>query len=128
MFKDPVDVGSASATIKDSMNQFAQSAASGGFTVNETGGQALVTAIDNLLDWIDSSGGHLYTLRQNPKLGGSSGGKMVSPFAQKVATDQEGFLTVLQQLQESLTTAKQGINTAMNNYRDNDAGGATKFA
>ena len=119
--------GGAPANIKASMDDFAKSAATGGFAVNETGGQALIDAIDRLLDWIDGSGADLYTLRQNPKLGGSSGGKAMSPFAQKVATDQEGFLTVLQQLQQSLTTAKQGIKTAMNNYRENDATGAGKF-
>jgi hypothetical protein len=123
---DGVDAAKA-MDIKSSMNDFAQAAASGGFTVNETGGQALITAIDNLLDWIDSSGTDLYMLRQNPKLGGSSGGKTVSPFAQKVATDHQGFLTVLQQLQESLTTAKQGIKTAMKNYQEHDATGAGKF-
>jgi hypothetical protein len=126
VFKDPVDVGGATA-IKDSMNQFAQAAANGGFTVNETGGQALIGAIDKLLDWIDSSGGDLVYLSQNPKLGGSSGGKTIAPFAQKVATDQQGFLTVLQQLQESLTTAKQGIKTAMKNYQEHDTTGAGKF-
>jgi hypothetical protein len=125
---DPGGGGAAQpANIKASMDQFAQSAASGGFTVNETGGQALIAAIDKLLDWIDGSGAHLYTLRQNPKLGGSSGGQTVSPFAQKVATDHQGFLTVLQQLQESLTTAKQAIKTAMKNYQETDATDRGKF-
>lgn len=115
-------------SIKSSMDDFAQSAASGGFAVNETGGQALINAIDRLLDWIDGTGADLYTLRQRPQLGGSSGGKAMSPFTQQVATDQEGFLTVLQQLQESLVTAKQGIKTAMSNYREDDGTGAAKFA
>lgn len=115
-------------SIKSSMDDFARSAASGGFAVNESGGQALISAIDQLLEWIGDSGANLFTLRQRPKLGGSAGGKAVSPFTQKVATDQEGFLTVLQQLQESLATAKQGIQTAMNNYRETDASGASKMS
>ncbi|TDQ05442.1 hypothetical protein [Labedaea rhizosphaerae] len=127
MLVDPGGGSVTPANIKASMDQFAQSAASGGFTVNETGGQALIAAIDKLLDWIDGSGTDLVYLAQSPKLGGSHGGKAISPFAQKVATDQQGFLTVLQQLQESLTTAKQGIKTAMKNYQETDATGRGKF-
>lgn len=130
MFVD--DGGGAASTaevqsISASMNNFAQTAASGGFAVSETGGQALIATIDRLLDWIDSKGADLYTLRQRPQLGGSGGAKSVSPFAQKVATDSQGFLTVLQELQQSLVTAKQGITTAMGNYKEHDSSNAGTF-
>ena len=128
MLVDPGGGGAAQpANIKASMDQFAQSAASGGFTVNETGGQALIAAIDKLLDWINGSALDMQMISQQPALGGSSGGKTVAPFAQKVASDHQGFTTVLGQLRESLSTAKQGIKTAMANYQENDHTGAGKF-
>jgi hypothetical protein len=47
---DAGDAAMAAGAIGASMSAFVASAASGGFAVNETGGQAILTAIRNMKD------------------------------------------------------------------------------
>jgi hypothetical protein len=98
-----------------SMVSLKQAAADGSFAVNETGGQALLVAIREMAQWVD-----LGTLAQQPALGTSHGAEAMKPYVQEVATDNEGFLTMLQQFRASLVDAEAGVIGAMNNYRHID--------
>lgn len=92
----------------------------GSFSVNETGGQALLEAIREMARWVDDNYGDLRMLAQQPPLGTSNGAEVIKPYLQQVATDQEGFLTMLQEFRASLTDAEAGVIGAMNNYRNID--------
>jgi len=105
------------------MNQFASAAAAGGFAINETGGEALLTAIRDMYDWLNSRMNDLRVFEEKLPLGGSHGAEVVKPFTVQVATDQQGFLTQLTALQESLAKAEEGIKQAMDNYRAADQDG-----
>ncbi|MBP2330837.1 hypothetical protein JOF56_011222 [Kibdelosporangium banguiense] len=105
------------ASIGESMANFASMAADGSFEVNAVGGKALLGAIGRMQDWVDGQSGDLRYLEQELPLGTSHAAQIMKPYVQQVATDKQGFLTVLRQFRESLTKAEQGIRTAMANYQ-----------
>ncbi|CAM3859533.1 hypothetical protein KIPE111705_28455 [Kibdelosporangium persicum] len=111
------DIGKSIASIGASMGAFAGMAASGGFEVNESGGQALLNAIKRMREWATDQELTLADLAQPMPLGSTSTAKIMVPYLQQVAADNQGFLTQLAQFQESLHKAEEGINTAMANYR-----------
>jgi len=105
------------AALAQSMVGLKQAAADGSFAVNETGGKALLVAIREMAKWVDDNLADLGTLAQQPALGTSHGAEAMKPYVQEVATDQEGFLTMLQKFRASLVDAEAGVVGAMNNYR-----------
>lgn len=113
-------IGAAAASLQKSTADFASSAAEGHFAVSEEGGRALLQAITEMRDWIDRQHLKLNLLQQEPQLGGSHGAQAMKPFVQQVATDQQGFITMLTAFGDSLDRAEQGINDAMGNYRRMD--------
>lgn len=112
--------------IGTSMKAFAMNAAAGTFAVNETGGQALLNAIREMRDWIDEQQFNLQDLAREPQLGGSHGANTMRTFVPQVASDSQGFLTMLLKFRESLSDAEQGINDAMRNYQAMDERGASR--
>lgn len=118
----------AAQAIFDSMNNFAKSAAEGGFEVSAEGGQALIDAIERFQTWAVEATDQLDILHQQPRLGTSNGAKVVAPFTVQVATDGEGYITQLHALTQSLDKAKEGIRKAMDNYSATDAANAAKAA
>lgn len=115
-------------SIGQSMDMFAGGAASGQFAVNETGGKALLQAIRNMKDWVDQNRIDLQQLANQPQLGHSHAATAMRPYVASVATDNQGFLTMLMKFRESLDKAEQGINDAMKNYHATDQGGKTTFS
>lgn len=102
------------------MSGILDAANNGTFAVNETGGQALLTAIREMAKWVDDNVGDLRLLAQQQPLGTSNGATAIKPYLQEIATDQQGFLTMLQKFRSSLTDAEAGVIGAMNNYRNID--------
>jgi hypothetical protein len=105
------------ASIGESMAQFASMAADGGFEVNQSGGDALLRAIHKMKDWANTEALNLRDLAQEMPLGTSNAAKVMKPYVQQVAIDEQGFLTQLAKFQQSLANAEQGIRTAMANYQ-----------
>jgi hypothetical protein len=115
------------AAMAASMQGLKAAAADGSFAVNETGGKALLVAIREMARWVDDNLADLGTLAQQPALGSSHGAEAMKPFVTEVATDQEGFLTMLQQFRASLVDAEAGVVGAMNNYRHIESSVEGKF-
>ncbi|MDQ3787108.1 MAG: hypothetical protein M3422_07680 [Actinomycetota bacterium] len=109
--------GGGMVAMAKSMVSLKQAAADGQFAVNETGGQALLVAIREMAKWVDSNISKLSTLGRSQPLGSSHGAEAMKPYVREVATDQEGFLTMLQQFRASLEDAEAGVIGAMNNYQ-----------
>jgi hypothetical protein len=107
---------------------FAKAATEGSFSVSESGGRALLEAIREMRDWIDSQDGRLPLLQQTPPLGSSHGAETMKPFVQDVASDAQGFITMLRAFRDSLDQAEQGITTAMRNYHTMDTGIASNYS
>jgi hypothetical protein len=124
------DGGGSSAptqSIMDSMNAFAQTAAAGGFEVSQQGGDALIGAIDDFLQWVADNSDRVVALQQARKLGTSSGAQTMAPFLQEVVMDNQGFATQLLALRDSLVKAREGIVTAMGNYRRTEEAATASF-
>jgi len=120
--------GTAVSGIAANVKNFASAAAAGAFAVNETGGQALLSAITRMSDWIDERARDLNTLAQPAPLGTSHGAETMRPFLQEVAEDREGFITTLQDFRQSLDEAKRGIEAAMASYQSADTNASNGFA
>ncbi|MFL6118943.1 hypothetical protein [Actinophytocola sp.] len=99
-----------------SMISFKQAGLDGSFTINETGGKALLAAIDEMAKWVEDNLADLSTLGKSPKLGSSKGADLMKPYVQKVATDDQGFITQLKEFRQSLADAQEGVQAAMRNY------------
>jgi hypothetical protein len=110
----------------ENMKNFKQSAASGHFAVSESGGQGLLSALRALLDYVVAAEG-IQQLDQQPQLGGSYGARVMAPFVQRVASDQQGFLTQMTRLRDVLADAEDGVRQAMANYQQNEHSVAGMF-
>jgi hypothetical protein len=121
-------VSAAAQAVVQGSKQLATEAAEGRFAISEEGGRALLEAIREMRSWIEGQGHRLTLLAQEPQLGGSHGAQTMKPFVQQVASDQEGFITMLQAFGTSLDAAEQGINDAIGNYHRIDAEHTTPFA
>ncbi|MBP2320954.1 hypothetical protein JOF56_001339 [Kibdelosporangium banguiense] len=106
----------ASGSIMTSMIEFAKLAAQGGFEISREGGDHLLKAIDGFQDWINDQSDRIRLLEQDRKLGTSNAAKVIGPFAQQVANDDQGFITQLFALRDSLHKAREGIQLAMDQY------------
>jgi hypothetical protein len=114
---DPMGGGLAT-----SMISFKEAAADGSFTINETGGKALLAAIDEMMKWVDDNLMHLGTLSRELPLGTSKGADLMKPYVQQVATDDQGFITQLKEFRKSLADAQEGVHAAMRNYGHTEQG------
>ena len=119
--------GAAADAIRQNVDMFAGLAASGGFAIDETGGKALLQATQGLKDWIDTNRFALQRLSNQLPLGNSNAAVAMKPYMTQVATDGQGFLTMLMKFRESLDKAEQGINDAMKNYLATDQGGQARL-
>jgi hypothetical protein len=111
----------ASKSIMESMVKFAKTAAEGGFEISKEGGAHLIEAIDGFQDWIDQNSHVIGLLEQERKLGTSNGAKVIGPYTQQVAADDQGFITQLRALRASLKEARRGIELAMAAYEKTES-------
>ncbi len=110
-----------------SMVSLKQAAVDGSFAVNETGGKALLVAIREMAKWVDDNLADLDILAQQPPLGTSHGANAMKPYVQQVASDNQGFLTMLREFRTSLADAEEGVVAAMGNYQNTDTSAEGNF-
>ncbi|PPK66436.1 hypothetical protein V5P93_002534 [Actinokineospora auranticolor] len=115
------DSDGGGGSIAPDVSNFLGSAQSGGFAVNERGGQALLTAIDNMTSWIDDNVVGWEKLAREPKLGSTNNAQVMKPFMVAVASDDRGFITQMSALRESLLSAREAIVAAIANYKNTEA-------
>jgi hypothetical protein len=120
MYVDEAGGNRIGTTIGNALAGFAATANEGGFAVNEHGGEALLRVVREMTDWVDGRLGGLGELGQEPPLGVSVGAGAVTPHLARVATDDQGLLTQLGRLRETLAQVELGIRKAMSNYRSVD--------
>ncbi|SDD19911.1 hypothetical protein [Actinokineospora iranica] len=123
-----VDRGSSDfAAIGSGISNFLNAAKSGSFAVNEHGGQALLRAARELLDWYDEERHRLARLAETPQLGSSNNAEIMKPLLVSVATDEQGFLTQLAALPAELLKFQEAVKIAMANYKQADENAAGKL-
>ncbi|PPK66677.1 hypothetical protein V5P93_004714 [Actinokineospora auranticolor] len=117
------DSDGGGGSIAPDISNFLGTAQSGGFAVNERGGQALLGAIRNLITWIDDNNANWARLAREPKLGSTNAAQVMKPFMVAVANDDRGFITQMRALRKSLVDAEAAIEAAIANYKEVDGKG-----
>lgn len=121
MYVDDAGGARIGATVGKALAGHAATANEGGFAVDESGGEALLRAVRGLADWLDGHLGRLDALDREPPLGQTAGALAVKPHMRAAATDEQGFLTQLRALRQTLANAEHGIRAAMSDYQSVDS-------
>lgn len=120
MYVDDAGGARIGATVGRTLAGHAATANEGGFAVDAGGGEALLRAVHDLADWLDGQLGRLGALDTEPPLGQTAGALAVKPHLRAAAADDQGFLTQLGRLRETLAQAEHGIRAAMSDYQSVD--------
>ncbi|TCP54163.1 hypothetical protein EV191_103204 [Tamaricihabitans halophyticus] len=125
----PVNEAGIMQNIKDissSMQGFAQAAAEGKFAVNETGGQALINALDRVEQGLAEALQDVDLITMEPAIGDTPVAKVLKPFMQETAIGTEqSFLPNIKKFQEEvIPQAREAIKKAMENYQSSDSDNA----
>ncbi|TCP57197.1 hypothetical protein EV191_1011150 [Tamaricihabitans halophyticus] len=112
--------------IVSSTQSFARDAAEGKFAVNETGGQALINALDRIEAGLDEALQDVYLITGEPPIGDTPVAKVIKPFMQETAIGTEqSFLPNIQEFREKvIPQAREAIKKAMENYQSSDSDNA----
>ena len=92
------------------------SAAGTGFKLDPEAATALIASCDESLDLLRKIEMDLYNVREAPRLGGTKGAHTVSTFTQKVASDPQGIVSAVANLQATITQMRQAYQKAVANY------------
>lgn len=109
-----------SQQMADSAKQMLTSAQSGGFGFQPEAADTMITALQESIDDLRSIESSLYVISQAPKLGRTPAALVVSPFTQKVATDEQGIVRAVHNLRQLLTDMIAAYQEAKNHYDATD--------
>lgn len=114
----------AAAMTSGSQAMLAQ-AQSGQLTLDPQTGQALIDTLNKQIETLNGLTGHIFQIGQETKLGMTAGGQAMSKFNHEVAiSGSKAFAPAHQQFVDTLKTAVQAIQIAMDNYTDTDTDNA----
>ncbi|MDX8145030.1 hypothetical protein SK854_23170 [Lentzea sp. BCCO 10_0061] len=106
--------------IRDSAASFSASVAAG-VGVNESGGQALIKAIDKMYEGVTNALSKSDYLSQEPPLGTTPAAQVYKPFLASVATDPaQGFITAATKFKQDLEQMRSDVEKAMAAYQTAD--------
>ena len=128
MYVDDAGGARIGATLGKELANEAATANGGGFAVEGRGAEALLRAVHDVADWLDGQLGRLDALDGDPPLGRTAGALAVGPHVRQAAVDDQGFLTQLRRLRETLAQAERGIRAAMSEYHSVDGLNAAGLA
>ncbi|SDH57775.1 hypothetical protein SAMN05216553_13021 [Lentzea fradiae] len=106
--------------ISDSAVRFSASVAAG-VGVSESGGQALIKAVDRMLKGVDKALRKSEVLSQEPPLGTTPAAQVYKPFLASIAADPaQGFVPAAKKLQADLERMRSDVERAMATYQASD--------
>ncbi|MBB3664743.1 ribosomal protein L12E/L44/L45/RPP1/RPP2 [Prauserella sediminis] len=97
-------------------------ATDGGFTVDETTGNRMISALEDILEALNNRWATLSKLETSPPLSATSTAKWVAQHTVNTAADERGLLTQLRQAKEELPQYIQAIREAKRRYADTESG------
>lgn len=98
-----------------------QAATAAGFRIGETGGQALLNAIDDMLSEVEQALRKAERISQEPPLGTTPAAEVYKPFLATIATDPvQGFVPAILKFQEDLKRFRVDVEQSMADYRTTD--------
>ncbi len=98
-----------------------KAAAGSGFHLEPEAAATLIKSCQESLQELDGLQRHLEQVRQAPMLGQTPGAKVVAPFTQDVATDPQGIVPAINNLQKTLEAMEQAYKQASTNYQETEA-------
>ncbi|MFD5831554.1 hypothetical protein [Lentzea sp. NPDC060358] len=106
--------------ISDSIARFSASVAAG-VGVSDSGGQALITAVEKMHDGITEALKRADYLSAEPPLGTTPAAQIYKPFLASIATDPaQGFITAAKEFQKDLEQMRSDVEKAMAAYKTAD--------
>lgn len=97
-------------------------ATEGGFAVDETTGERMIKALEDILEAINSRWATLSKLEASPQLSSTSTARWVAQHTVETAADERGLLTQLRRAREELPQYIQAIHEAKRRYTDTESG------
>lgn len=117
------DIWSSVTGFGDALDSLKAVGASGGWAINESGGQALISAAQDLFDELGEILASSRDLGQELPLGTTPAAQVYKPFMATVATDpHQGAFAVLTKLREEALEFKTEVEKAMAAYEAADEG------
>jgi uncharacterized protein YukE len=98
-----------------------KAAAGTGFHLEPQAAATLIKACQDSLHELEDLQLHLDYISQAPKLGETPGAKVIAPFTQNVATDPQGMIPAITNLQRTLEAMEQAYRQASTNYQETEA-------
>jgi hypothetical protein len=96
-------------------------ATAAGFTISAHGGEALIQAINRIVQNSDRLSMEVSRLRQEPPLGTTPAAQVYKPFLATIASDpDQGFETALARFTADLIRLRTEVDRAMGHYRTTD--------
>lgn len=109
-----------SQQMANSAKQLLASAQSGGFGFQPEAADTIIKALQESLDDLYDLGSSLDVISQAPKLGRTPAAQVVSPFTQRVATDEQGIVRAVQSLKQVLIDMTAAYQEAKKHYDETD--------
>jgi uncharacterized tellurite resistance protein B-like protein len=106
--------------IKSSATSF-KAAAGSGFHIEPEAAATLIKACEDAQHDLNKLMTQTMTIEQAPQLGKTPGANVVSKFTQNVATDNEGILSALRNLRQTLDDMISAYRKASTNYTETEA-------
>jgi hypothetical protein len=92
-----------------------------GFHLEPEAAATLIKACQDSLHELSTLQFHLGDISQAPKLGQTPGANVVAPFTRDVATDPQGIIPAITNLQRTLEAMEQAYRKASTNYQETEA-------
>ncbi|PRX51307.1 hypothetical protein B0I33_101460 [Prauserella shujinwangii] len=100
---------------------------SGGFAVDETTGDRMIRALEEMIDTLDARWAALQKLGTVPPLSTTATARWVARHTANTATDDRGLLTQLQRARAELPQYVEAIRAAKRRYADAETGARTSI-
>jgi hypothetical protein len=112
---------SQQAAIMQASAQSLKAAAGTGFHLEPEAAATLIKSCQDSLHELQGLQFELETITHTPKLGQTPGAHIVAPFTQDVATDAQGMVQAITNLQRTLQAMEQAYRQASTNYQETEA-------
>ncbi|HEX4702264.1 MAG TPA: hypothetical protein VH352_09080, partial [Pseudonocardiaceae bacterium] len=96
-------------------------AAGTGFHIEPEAAAILIKSCQDSLEELRHLDMHIATIAMAPLLGTTPGAKVISPFTQRVATDEQGMLPAIESLKKTLADMITAYRKASTNYAETEA-------
>ncbi|GAA1211023.1 hypothetical protein [Prauserella alba] len=97
-------------------------ATDGGFAVDETTGNRMISALQDILEALNNRWATLSKLETSPQLSATSTAQWVAQHTVNTASDERGLLTQLRRAREELPQYIEAIREAKRRYSDTESG------